>query len=333
MTSIEQRGRRLVACAAIMVATGGCTAAGDAKTGFVDEVTFVTGLGQNGREAAPYVADAKGYFADEHIHVTIQPGQAGDYNLQVLRAGQAQFIAIDYSGAMVRAGTGKFDGVRCIAVIQQKTVLSLMALASSGISKPRDLVGRTVGQPPGAATKTLWPAYARLAGLDPAQIRQVRWLDVAGTGLPALLAAGKVDAIGQFVPAQPTVSTAAKGAAVNVLAYSDYMTDLYGAVVVTRTDVNPDLQRRFAKAISRGLRYAVDHPEEAGQIIHAAAPTTPAGGAAAELRLLKPYVGSPQASPELVARSSALLQGIGLIPGPVAPETVFDFTVAQAVHP
>jgi NitT/TauT family transport system substrate-binding protein len=334
MMSIGQRGRRLVAwLAAIVMASGGCTGGGgDANAGGVDEVTYVTGLGLTGRESAPFVADAKGFFADERIKVSIKPGQTGDFNLQALRGGQAQFTAIDYSGAVVRAGTGKFEDVRCIAVLQQRTLLSVMALASSRIRTPRDLVGKTVGQPPGAATKTLWPAYARLAGLDPARIRQVRWVDVAGNQLPTLLVAGKFDAIGQFIPAQPTVSTAAKGAAVTVLPYSDYMSDLYGAVVVTRTNVDPDLQRRFVKAITRGLRYAVDHPEEAGQILHAAAPTTPAEGAAAELRLLKPYVGSPQASPELVARGSALLQGIGLIPGPVAPETVFDFTVAPSAE-
>jgi NitT/TauT family transport system substrate-binding protein len=335
MMSIGQRGRRLVAClAATTMTSGGCTGTGggDANAGVVDQVTYVTGLGLTGREGAPFVADAKGFFAEEHIKVTVRSGQAGDYNLQALRAGQAQFVVVDYAGAVVRAGTGKFDGLRCIAVLQQKTIIALMTLESSGIRSPRDLPGRTVGAAAGSVPKTLFPAYARLAGLDPAQIRRVKWVDVAGNQLPSLLAARKVDAIGQFVPAAPTVSAAARGAAVTVLPYGDYMSDLYGNVVVTRTGTDPALQRRFTRALLRGLRYAVDHPEEAGQIIHAAAPTTPAEGAAAELRLLKPYVGSPQASPELVARSSALLQGIGMIPGPVAPETVFDFTVAPAAE-
>jgi NitT/TauT family transport system substrate-binding protein len=318
--------------AAMVVATGGCAGAGGAEAR-VAGVTFVTGLGQTGREAAPYVADAKGFFADEHLNVTIKPGQAGDYNLQALRGGQAQFVAIDYAGAVVRAGTGKFEGLRCIAVLQPKTIIALMALASSGIRSPRDLPDRTVGVATGAVPKTLFPAYARLAGLGPEQIRRVKWVEAAGNQLPALLAAGRVDAIGQFVPALPTVTAAVKGATVTVLAYGDYMTDLYGNVVVARTGTDPDLQRRFVRALTRGLQYAVDHPDEAGQIVHAAAPGTPAGGAAAELRLLKPYVGSPQASPELVARSVALLQGIGMIPGPVPPEQVFDFTVAPSAVP
>jgi NitT/TauT family transport system substrate-binding protein len=333
MMSIGKRGRRLAAClAAIVVAAGGCTAAGDAKPRVVDQVTFVTGLGQTGREAAPYVADAKGFFADERIKVAIKPGQAGDFNLQVLRGGQAQFVVVDYAGAVVRAGTGKFEGVRCIAVLQPKTTIALMALRSSGIRTPRDLPGKTVGVATGAVPKTLFPAYARLAGLDAAQIQAVKFVDVSGNQLAGLLAAGKVDAIGQFVPGEPTVRAAAKGAPITVLPYGNFMTDLYGNVVVTRTNVDPDLQRRFVRALARGLRYAVDNPDEAGQILHAAAPTTPAVAAAAELRLLKGYVGPPQASPEMVARSVALLQGIGLIPGPVSPEKVFDFAAARAEH-
>jgi NitT/TauT family transport system substrate-binding protein len=188
MMSIGQRGRRLVAClAATTMASGACSGASDdANTGVVDQVTFVTGLGLTGREGAPFVADAKGFFAEEHIKVAVRPGQAGDYNLKALRAGQAQFAAIDYAGAVVRAGTGKFDGLRCIAVVQQKTVAALMALESSGIRTARNLPGKTVGVTSGSSIKTLFPAYGRLAGLTPDQIGQVKWVDVTGNQLPAL---------------------------------------------------------------------------------------------------------------------------------------------------
>jgi NitT/TauT family transport system substrate-binding protein len=315
--------------AAVLLAVGGCSGS-EAVERAVDQVTYVTGLGQTGREGFAHVAAAKGFFADEHIKVSVKPGQAGEFNLQQLRGGQAQFVAIEYAGAVDRAAKGQFDGLRCISVLHVKTTAALMTLAKSGITTPRDLPGRTIAQAPGSVVKTVFPAYAKIAGLDQAQINAVKWRDAPGPQLPALLAAGRVDAVGQFAAAVPTVSAAAKGQQVVVLPYGDYMTDLYGNVVVARTDTDPDLQRRFVRALHRGLRYAVDHPEESGQIIHAAVATTPAEGAAAELQLLKPYVGSPQATPELVARSVALLQGIGQIPGPIAPEKVFDYSVASA---
>jgi NitT/TauT family transport system substrate-binding protein len=258
-----------------MITAGGCSGS-EPEDRSVDQVTYVTGLGLTGREGFAQVAAAKGFFADERITVSVKPGQAGEFNLQQLRAGQAQFVAIEYAGAVDRAAKGQFDGLRCISVIHVKTTAALMALAKSGITSPRDLPGRTVAQAPGSVVKTVFPAYAKIAGLDQAQINAVKWRDAAGPQLPALLAAGTVDAVGQFAAAVPTVSAAAKGQQVVVLPYGDQMTDLYGNVVVARTDTDRDLQRRFVRALHRGLRYAVDHPEEAGQIIHAAVAATPA---------------------------------------------------------
>jgi NitT/TauT family transport system substrate-binding protein len=329
---LNPRQQLAVCLTAVLIAAGGCSGS-EPQGQSVDQVTYVTGLGQTGREGFVYVAEAKGFFADEHIKVAVKPGQAGEFNLQQLRGGQAQFVAIEYAGAVDRAAKGQFDGLRCIEVLHAKTTAALMTLASSGIASVRDLPGKTVAQAPGSVVKTVFPAYAKIAGLDQAQINAVKWRDAPGTQLPQLLAAGRVDAVGQFAAALPTVSAAAKGKQVNVLAYGDVMGDLYGNVVVTRTDTDADLQRRFVRALARGLRYAVDNPEESGKIINAAVPTTPADNATAELRLLKPYLGSPRATPELVARSIALLQGIGQIQIPstgLAPEQIFDFAVASS---
>jgi NitT/TauT family transport system substrate-binding protein len=328
LTSTRLYGTTLLA--AVLIATGGCSGSEPEDDQSVDHLTYVTGLALTGREGFVHVAESMGFFARERLKVAIKPGQAGEFNLQQLRGGQAEFVTIDYAGAVVRAGTGKLADVRCIAVLQSRTTIALMALESSGIRSPRDLPGKTIGYPAGAVTRTLFPAYARVAGLDEQQIRSVKWQEAQGGNLAQLLAARRVDLIGQFVPAAPTISTAANGAPVTVLPYGDMLGDLYGTVLVTRVGMDPDLQRRFTRALFQGLRYAVDHPDEAGQILHSAVPTVTAEGAAAELRLLKPYVGSPQASPEIVARSVALLQGIGMIPGPVQPDAVFDFDVASS---
>jgi NitT/TauT family transport system substrate-binding protein len=310
-----------------MIAAGGCSGGGPADRS-VDPVTYLTGVGQSGREGFVHVAAAKGFFAEERIEVIVKPGQAGDFNVNALRSRQADFANIEYVGAVDRAGKGRFDGLRCIGVLHVKTTAAVMALADSGIRTVRDLPGRTVAQVPGSVVKTVFPAYAKISGLSQAQIDAVKWRDAPGAQLPQLLAAGRVDAIGQFAAAQPTVSAAAGGRQLTVLAYGEVMGDLYGNVVVTRTGVDVDVQRRFVRALHRGLRYAVDHPEEAGQIVQAAVPDIPAGTAAAEVRLLKPYVGSVQATPQLVARSISLLHGIGQIPAELTPEKVFDFAVA-----
>jgi NitT/TauT family transport system substrate-binding protein len=334
MTGISRRS--LVATTGLAAAglvLPGCSGseAGPAEAGRAAEVTFLTGFGYVSGESYAFVADAKGFFAEENLKVTIKPGQAGESNMQLLRGGQAQFANIEYAGIIIRASKGEFDGVHCISVQAQKTTNALMALASSGIRNARDLRGKRVGVIPGSAPKLLWPAYADLVvpPMTEDEISSVKFVDAPGNQLATLLAAGKLDAIGQFVPGQPTVEAAAKGAPITVLPYGDYMTDMYGAVLVARDDVDADVKRRFAKAHFRGLQYTVNNPDEAAQIISKASNgLTKAEVAAKELRLLKPYVGSPKATPEVVARSVALMQGIGAVPATVPPERIFDFTVA-----
>ena len=157
----------------------------------LDRVTYLTGLGTFGREAFAWLAAAKGFFREVNIDCIIVPGAAGDSNLKLLAAGQAQFAVIDYAGALVRIGNGRND-FQCVAALTQHTLIGIMTLEHSRISAPADLQGRTVAQASGAVVKTLFPAYARLAGFDP---RTVRWIDTTPAELPALLASGRVDAI------------------------------------------------------------------------------------------------------------------------------------------
>jgi NitT/TauT family transport system substrate-binding protein len=166
--------------------TGACSAEHPKPAGTrpLEKVTYLTGLGAFGREAFAWVAAAKGYFRDAGLAVTIVPGAAGDENLKKIAGGAAQFGVIDYAGAVIRAGKGAFDPFRLVAALNNQTLIAIMSLVGRGITIPADLRGKTIAQAEGAVVRTLFPGYARLAGLDP---RTVQWTEVAATGLPALL--------------------------------------------------------------------------------------------------------------------------------------------------
>jgi NitT/TauT family transport system substrate-binding protein len=298
-------------------------------------LTYLTGFGVYGRDAYAWVADAKGYFTAAGVAATVRPGAGGAANLAALRSGRADLAILDYSLALVLAGTGRLDGVRCVAAINPRTLVALMTLPGRGIARPTDLVGKHLAQSAGSAPRTLFPAYARLAGFDPAR---VDWREMAPAQLPSTLASGRADAIGQFVVGAPAIKAAAGGRNPIVLPYGDYLTDLYGNVLVTTTDLvraEPGLVRRFTGALLRGLRYAVDHPDESGQILHRAVPATPAAVAAAELTLMRPYVGAQQPGAGLgrfdesrVARGIAVLQANGMYRDGFDPSQVVDFQSA-----
>jgi NitT/TauT family transport system substrate-binding protein len=298
-----------------------------------DKVTYLTGFGILGRESYVHVAVSKGFFKDVGLDVTIQPGQAGLYNHNQVLAGQAQFAAVDPSGALIRqakADKPEDKNLRIIAAAHQLTLNALVAWADKGIGSPRDLAGKTLGVATGAVPKTLFPAYARLAGIDD---KSVKWSETAPPQLPSLLVTNKVDAVATFNVAVPGIEKAAGNRKTAIFPYSDVLSDLYGTVIITHLDItkkNPDLAKRFTGALMKGLRYAVEHPDEAGKILNQMDNTQNADLAAKELTLLKPYTIPPGGAPvgtfdeSRMAKNIAVLQGLGLMPTGLTPDQAVD---------
>jgi NitT/TauT family transport system substrate-binding protein len=322
--------------AAAGLALPGCSgeeSAGASGNGQVDKVTYLTGFGILGRECYVHVAAAKGYFRDANIEVTIQPGQAGTYNHNQMLAGKAQFGAVDSSGALIRSGKAEKaedKSLRIVAAVQQLTLNVIAAWQDGGIHSPQDLAGKTLGTAIGAVPRTLFPAYARIANIDPAT---VKWIETAPPQVPSLLVTNKVQALATFNVAVPGVEKAARGRKAVIFPYSDVLTDLLGNVILAPQrliETDPDLVTRFVQALMRGLKYAVTNPQEAGQILHQADPTQNVELAATELNLLKPYTlpvgGKPVGTfdESRMAKNIAVLQGLGLIPSGLTPDQVAD---------
>lgn len=325
-------GKRAFAAALlVLIAAGACDSDRDPAGGAPDKVTYLTAVGAFGRESYAWVAKEKGFFAKAGIDVEIRNGSGTTENLALLASGRAQFSANDLSAVMIVLGNGRYrSDVRAVAAIQQRTLNSVTALSGTGIDTPADLSGRTIGGVQGGAPWLLFPAYAKLAGFDP---NSVKWIGVEAAQMPKLLAAGRVDGVGQFVVARPAAEKAAGRPAV-VLPYSDVLTDLYGNAVLASTKVlreDPDLVRRFTEALIEGLVYTIDHPEESGQILRRYVPTVDADTAAAEVRLMEPYVrvngvvGTFDGA--RVARAIAVLRGTSIIAGelPTTDVVALDF--------
>ncbi|GAA2213743.1 ABC transporter substrate-binding protein [Nonomuraea monospora] len=296
-----------------------------------DQVTWVTGFGAFGREAYVYVAQEKGFFEEAGLEVAVQPGKGSGENLAAVLGGRAQFAAVDFTATLISAAGGKAEGAVAVAALHQRTLAALMALDGSGISGPKDLEGKTVADAASSVISMMFPSYARLAGVDASK---VKWVSLEPAQLAANLASGQVDAIGQYVVGQPTVSNAAKGKEVTVLPFGDVITDLYGSAVTTSAKVaggQPDLVRRFTGALLKGLAYAVDHPQEAAKILVAKQPTQNAEVAAAELTLMASYVrpdgGAPMGtmSRERVERAITALSTAGALEEPLTPDSVVSF--------
>jgi NitT/TauT family transport system substrate-binding protein len=332
-------GVAAVLVTALAVALSGCSSddkGGSGSTnsgGAVDKVTYLTAFGAVGRDAFIWVAKEKGYFKDENIDVTIKLGAAIGENLKNLSTGQAQFIAGDTVGAWILAGKGTYTDFKVISVIHQGTLVSIVAPQGKGITSPKDLVGKKVGAATGGVNQLLFPAYARLAGIDP---RSVTIVNSPPAGLNQLLATGKVDALSTFLIGQKGIEKAIGGPTV-ILPYSEYLSDLIGNGIMTSTKLakdNPDLAKRFSKAALKGLQYTIDNPDEAAQILKKAQPAADITAATGEIKLMAPYVASKGSNVPIgsinearVAKAIAILQSSDLIPAGLTPDKVVDFNL------
>jgi NitT/TauT family transport system substrate-binding protein len=256
----------------------------------VDNVTYLTGFGAVGRDAFVWVAREKGFFRAAGIEVQIGKGAGNVPDLTALKADQAQFAAMDFAGAEVLAGQGRFTEWRAVAAIHQQTLVSIMTTKSTGITKPSGLAHKKIATASGSVSELLFPAYAQLAGLDP---HTVTLQGAQTTALNGLMATHRVDAVSTFLLSKTALEAAAKEPVV-VMPYSDYLKSLYGNVIVARAQTvaaDPDLVRRFTGAALEGLRYSLDHPQEAAEILHRAEPTAAIPAAVGEIEAMKPFTG------------------------------------------
>jgi NitT/TauT family transport system substrate-binding protein len=205
----------------------------------------------------------------------------------------------------------------------------------SGITQPTDLKGKTVATAAGSVSEQLFPAYAKLAGLDP---KSVTMKGVQSTALNGLMKAGSVDALSTFLLSQTALKNLT-GQPVTVMPYSQYLSDLFGNAIITTPDTiatKKDLVQRFVKATMQGLQYTVDHPDEAAQILNKAVPTSAVPAAVGEINAMKPYVTPANGAPighidqARLERGITILQGAGLMPAGLTPDKVADFSFIGA---
>ncbi|GAA4466388.1 ABC transporter substrate-binding protein [Phytohabitans houttuyneae] len=331
--------RRLLALAlavVVAVSAGACgkdEPATGTVVGQLVKVTYLTSFGNLGRDSFARVAERKGFFREAGLAVTIQNGTGTDGVIKV-GTGKADFAAVDFAGGTLQVAKGDLD-VRAVALIHTKTLAAIMAKKSKNITTPKALEGQMIADFPASVVKLLFPAYAQLAKVE---ARKVRFQDTDPKTLISAINAPDIDAISQFVVGKPTVEAVA-GSDVTMIPYSDYLTDLPGNALWSSGRLlreNPDRVARFRAALMKGLAYTIEHPDEAGTILHEADQTVSAKLAAGEVRLMASYVGWQQHNDpgqretalaklgyidqDRIARTIAILQGAGAIDAGLVPD-------------
>ncbi|MCA1242623.1 ABC transporter substrate-binding protein [Stappia stellulata] len=127
--------KTLLAAAAMALVLGPAQAA--------DEVTLQLKWVTQGQFAGYYVAQDKGFYEEEGLDVTIKPGGPDIAPPQVIAGGGAD-VVVDW---MPSALASRERGVPLVNIAQpfKKSGMMLTCLKETGITKPEDFRGRTLG--------------------------------------------------------------------------------------------------------------------------------------------------------------------------------------------
>ncbi|PKO22812.1 MAG: hypothetical protein CVU38_07320 [Chloroflexi bacterium HGW-Chloroflexi-1] len=235
-----------------------------------DQVTLQLNWYHEAEFAGYYVAEAQGFYADENIAITILEGSLEGDPSQLLIDRSVDFAVLPLAAQKHALAAGQ-PLVTTMAVFQIPPLVAF-ALSDSGISSPRDLVGRRV-----AIKNEIWRRIIHdmltNAGVDPAEIIEV---EVESNALE-LLYNREVDVWTGYVHDEPAEARLA-GYDVNLIFPADYGVGSYEGLLAVHQetlDQNPDGSTeltagrvaRFVRASLLGWQYAIEHPAEAAEIV------------------------------------------------------------------
>jgi NitT/TauT family transport system substrate-binding protein len=252
--------------------------AGLASVAEAQQMSAVTQLGwlRIGEYAPIMVAEAKGFFKEEGIDHKTVDGGPGKNPIPIVAVGQAQF-GLATQGMQIISARAARDPVDVVAIgtLFQQAPSSYISIteADAPPSKPKDLEGKTVGVQ--AETEFVFKAFAKKNNID---LSKVKITFVKATVEP--LMAGQIDYFSGWVinqtfqieteAAKPDAPTTVKGKSWRALRLAEWGVPTYTDVIFTSGDTvkkNPELVRRYLKAVQRGMQYVIDHPDESVEIL------------------------------------------------------------------
>ena len=227
-----------------------------------DEITVKLALDwyPNSNHIGLFIAQEKGYFADENLKVTLYTPADPSTVLQTVGSGADDF-GISYQPDVLLA---RGQGVPVVSVsgIVQHPLNSVMALKSSGITTPADLKGKKIGYPGIPTNEPLLETMLKADGLK--GLEDVTLVNV-GFDLAVALISGTVDAIVGAYWTHESIMIENEGFPVNIMKMEEWgVPDYYELVIVASEETlrdRPEMVKRFMRAIRRGYQEAASDPQ------------------------------------------------------------------------
>jgi NitT/TauT family transport system substrate-binding protein len=162
------------------------------------KVVFALNWFAVGDHAAYWVALDRGYYKARGLDVELQNSKGSGDSIAKVDVGRADLGLADAVVVIPRVAQGA--KLKIVGAVFDNTPLNIWTRKDTGITKPKDLEGKTLAAPPGDAQRQLFPAFAKLNGVDGST---VKWVTIEPAAKFVALAEKRADAVPDYTTGQP----------------------------------------------------------------------------------------------------------------------------------
>jgi NitT/TauT family transport system substrate-binding protein len=226
-----------------------------------EKVQFALNWFAVGDHAAYWVALDKGYYKERGLDVTMENSKGSGDSISKVASGRADVGLAD--AAVVIAAISRGAGVKDVGMVFDKTPLNIWSRKDAPITEPKQVEGKTLAAPPGDSQRQMFPAFAKLTGIDQSK---VTWVNVEPAAKIAALAEKRVDAVADYTTGLPFYEKAmGKGNAV-AMPWAKFGFDMYSMSIIASDKMmkeRPKVLRAFLEASYMGWRDVMKDPKAA----------------------------------------------------------------------
>ena len=234
------------------------------------KVTLALDWYPNANHAGLFLAKERGYFAEAGLAVELYTPSDPTVVLQTVGAGRDDY-GISYQTDVLLARAEEVPVVSVAAMVQHP-LMGVMSLESTGITRPADLVGTTVGYP-GIPSQEAF--LTTMMASDGASIDDLQLINVDFNLVPAVISK-QTDAVMGAYWTHETILAEQEGYPVSMMRVEDWgVPDYYELVLVTSEEkiaADPGQVSALLGAIERGYLDAIADPGAAIAAMTAAYP-------------------------------------------------------------
>ncbi len=259
----------VLVCIMILTLAACGTEKKDAKEDIKDleKITFVLDWTPNTNHTGLYVAQEKGYFEAAGLDVEIvQPPEDGAEML--VASGKAQF-GVSFQDSMAAALSGENAlPISAVAAVIQHNTSGIISRKGEGMDKPKGMEGHSYATWNGPIELTTLKQVVEKDGGD---FSKIEMIPSTVTDEVSALKTKMVDSIWIYY-GWAGVKTELENLETDYFAFKDIdpVFDYYTPVIISGNKFlkeKPETAKAFLAALTKGYEFAIEHPEEAAEIL------------------------------------------------------------------